>query len=551
MMTHAPNEISPKSAIPGPIRLSATALAFTIAVQVLAVFSAATGGFHRWIETRFTDSAAGLPRDALPGLWAWPHGVDHLNANMHWLAWPVNLLLWGWAISVLVHFLLLKSPSAQTPKRRRQRSRLLLPTYFLIAILLLNTIYYFRLYALGRLDSFQIPITAFAALLLGTWAALMLRAEHRQAAPRRFLSHAALGLCTTGLLGAAIWFFGFAFADSPPPPHAANGRPRLAVVFGNQVHSDGMPGQLMGDRTLTAIDLYRRGAVQTLLLSGACSGQDGTGMDEPAAMKRLCLAMGVRAEDLILDPVGINTRASVESTKQVLSHLPPTDVVAVSSPSHLPRIRVAYAQAGMSVYTVGAQPRDWGCEDLLSTAREMYAIGVYVFDPSYRAAKGVAMGITHPRLVVAKSANTMDLFDGDRLVKTYKCITGRNDGDKEIEGDKKTPLGHFHVVFKNPESKYHLSLGLDYPNLEDCQRGLKQGLITPAQYESLVAALQSDLSVEANQNVLWKSPLGGEIFIHGHGEGRDGTAGCVAVSNPEIEEIYAICDVGTEVEIRP
>ena len=231
-------------------------------------------------------------------------------------------------------------------------------------------------------------------------------------------------------------------------------------------------------------------------------------------MKRLCVAMGVPAGDLILDPVGMNTRASVESTRQILAHLPPTDVVAVSSPSHLPRVRVAYSQAGMQVYTVAAGPQDWGCEDLLGTAREIYAPWAFMFlEPSYRPAKGVAMGITHPRLVVAKSANTMDLFDGDRLVKTYKCITGRNDGDKEIEGDKKTPLGHFHIVFKNPESNYHLSLGLDYPNLEDCRRGLAAGLITQAQFDALIAALGSDLRLVGGQSeCAVEIPLGGRDF---------------------------------------
>ena len=161
------------------------------------------------------------------------------------------------------------------------------------------------------------------------------------------------------------------------------------------------------------------------------------------------------------------------------------------------------------------------------------------------------MGITHPRVVVSKSAGTLDLYDGTRLVRTYPCITGLAAGDKDVEGDKKTPLGTFRIVYKNPESKYHLSMGLDYPNTEDVARGLAAGVITPAQAADVLDAAKSDLRVESNQNRLWKSPLGGEIFIHGHGEGRPGTAGCIALSNPLIEELYAVCEVGTEVEIRP
>jgi murein L,D-transpeptidase YafK len=136
-------------------------------------------------------------------------------------------------------------------------------------------------------------------------------------------------------------------------------------------------------------------------------------------------------------------------------------------------------------------------------------------------------------------------------VKTYSCITGGNAGDKAVEGDRKTPEGSFHIVFKNPQSKFHLSLGLDYPNREDAQRGLASGLITRRQYEDILAALASDLTREENQKKLWYTPLGGEIFLHGHAEGRTGTAGCVALSNPDIEELYAVLPLGTPVEVKP
>ena len=60
------------------------------------------------------------------------------------------------------------------------------------------------------------------------------------------------------------------------------------------------------------------------------------------------------------------------------------------------------------------------------------------------------------------------------------------------------------------------------------------------------------VACEASRDVFGPNPpLGGEIFIHGYKEGRSGTAGCVAVSNPDIEELYAALPLGTEVEIRP
>ncbi len=155
------------------------------------------------------------------------------------------------------------------------------------------------------------------------------------------------------------------------------------------------------------------------------------------------------------------------------------------------------------------------------------------------------------RIRVVKSRGDLHLFDGGELIKTYKCITGSNAGDKQIEGDRKTPEGSFHIVFKNPLSKFHLSLGLNYPNMEDANRGLAAGLISAAQYQDLLNALaSSDYSDEAAQNRVWKTPLGGEIFIHGCAEGRTSTAGCIALSNPDIEELYAQCPVGTAVEIQ-
>jgi len=159
--------------------------------------------------------------------------------------------------------------------------------------------------------------------------------------------------------------------------------------------------------------------------------------------------------------------------------------------------------------------------------------------------------ITAPRIVVHKSANTLELYNADTLIKKYNCITGSNTGNKSIEGDCRTPLGSFRIVFKNPNSKFHLSLGLDYPNASDAKRGLDTGLITQKQYNQILTALQSDLSLPENQRKLWYSPLGGEIFIHGQAEGRSATAGCIALTNPDIEELYAIIPLNTPVEIHP
>ena len=161
------------------------------------------------------------------------------------------------------------------------------------------------------------------------------------------------------------------------------------------------------------------------------------------------------------------------------------------------------------------------------------------------------MNIKNPAIRVLKSRGELHLLDHADVIKIYKCITGSNSGDKQMEGDRRTPVGRFRVVFKNSQSKFHLSMGLDYPNVEDVERGLATGLLSASVYRQLLDDLaHGDMSDEVVQNRIWKTPLGGEIFIHGCAEGRTGTAGCVALTNPDITELYSICPVGTPVEIQ-
>lgn len=154
-----------------------------------------------------------------------------------------------------------------------------------------------------------------------------------------------------------------------------------------------------------------------------------------------------------------------------------------------------------------------------------------------------------PRVVVEKSARTLTVFDGERVAKKYRICSGLVAGDKECEGDKKTPLGDFYVCYKNPQSKYTLSLGLSYPGVEDADRGLKAKLIDQPQYDAIVAAQKSRATGEQAWLGLWKTKLGGEIMIHGAGADRAGTAGCVGMNDEDICELYAAIPVGTPVTI--
>lgn len=149
-------------------------------------------------------------------------------------------------------------------------------------------------------------------------------------------------------------------------------------------------------------------------------------------------------------------------------------------------------------------------------------------------------------LVIRKSERKLDLFDGSRLVKTYKVVIGFNPtGDKEVEGDGRTPEGEFHVFAKNPASKFHLSLGISYPDKSDAERGLEKGLISQEEHDEIVAAIiQKTIPLQ-------KTRLGGEIYIHGGGTDFDWTDGCIALNNVEMAELFDAIPVGAKVRILP
>lgn len=132
------------------------------------------------------------------------------------------------------------------------------------------------------------------------------------------------------------------------------------------------------------------------------------------------------------------------------------------------------------------------------------------------------------RIVVMKEDRRMYLMHGDKVLEKYKIDLGfAPEGDKKIEGDGKTPEGRYYIDRRNPRSAFHLSLGISYPNAAD----------------------------RAEAAALGKKP-GGDIFIHGRakkhrGKGPDWTAGCISVTDGEIEKIYAMVDNGTVIDIFP
>lgn len=154
--------------------------------------------------------------------------------------------------------------------------------------------------------------------------------------------------------------------------------------------------------------------------------------------------------------------------------------------------------------------------------------------------------INDPHIIVYKSARRLELYSGKTLLHTYRVGLGFNPvADKQREGDGATPEGEFYVFVKNNKSAYYLSLGVSYPNAEDAARGLREGLITKAQHDAILEAIRKKKAPPQY------TKLGGLIYIHGNGAGRDWTWGCVALENEDMKELYDAVSVGTRVTIKP
>jgi murein L,D-transpeptidase YafK len=150
-----------------------------------------------------------------------------------------------------------------------------------------------------------------------------------------------------------------------------------------------------------------------------------------------------------------------------------------------------------------------------------------------------------PRIVVIKNKRQLKLYSAGSLVRTYKVGLGLNPvDDKKRQGDRATPEGDFYIFTKNNKSAYYLSLGLSYPNVEDAERGLRDGLISRAQHDVIVSAIKRKATPPQN------TALGGDIYIHGNGASSDWTWGCVALENEDMRELFDAVQVGTPVTIQ-
>ena len=160
------------------------------------------------------------------------------------------------------------------------------------------------------------------------------------------------------------------------------------------------------------------------------------------------------------------------------------------------------------------------------------------------------MPLLHPlrdaQIIVHKSRRTLELYSHGKVLRSYRVGLGFNPvGDKEREGDGRTPEGDFYIFVKNPKSSYYLSLGISYPNVEDARRGLRDRLISKDQHDEIVRAIRNVKKPPQ------ETPLGGLIYIHGNGAQTDWTLGCVALENENMKELFDLAFVGMPVTIKP
>ena len=153
----------------------------------------------------------------------------------------------------------------------------------------------------------------------------------------------------------------------------------------------------------------------------------------------------------------------------------------------------------------------------------LLALGLSACSSKFKTYNGPAITLVE----VHKADRKMYLVHNDRVIRSYDIALGFAPvGHKQIEGDGRTPEGAYRISHRNPDSDYHLSLGISYPDWDDAAFAEAAG-----------------------------HRPGGDIFIHGGPKGtpdrRDWTAGCIAVTDKEMERIYAMVRPGTIINILP
>ena len=169
-------------------------------------------------------------------------------------------------------------------------------------------------------------------------------------------------------------------------------------------------------------------------------------------------------------------------------------------------------------------PAKAGIQGLVAAAALMLA-------PAAHAAQATPAQAT--RVVIEKGEHRLTLYAGERRLAQFWVALGSDPvGPKECQGDNRTPEGRYYVAGRKQDSDFHRALRISYPAERDVERARQLGC-KPG----------GDIMIHGLKNE-WRR-LGRRHLL------RDWTRGCVAVTNEEIEKIWAMVPDGAEVEIRP
>jgi murein L,D-transpeptidase YafK len=158
-------------------------------------------------------------------------------------------------------------------------------------------------------------------------------------------------------------------------------------------------------------------------------------------------------------------------------------------------------------------------------------LGVYFY--AHHVWNPLRAGTTVDRILIEKSARRLSIFRDGKKLKSYRVALGRNPvGAKREEGDMKTPEGVYKIDSRNPQSDYHLALHISYPSDEDTARAAERG-------------------VNAGFDIMIHGLKNGGGWIGAFHRRHDWTAGCIALIDEEIEELWRVVPDQTPVEIRP
>lgn len=138
-------------------------------------------------------------------------------------------------------------------------------------------------------------------------------------------------------------------------------------------------------------------------------------------------------------------------------------------------------------------------------------------------------------VVVKKGERKLQLIKANAVYREYKVALGGNPrGHKVQEGDERTPEGEYILDWRNPNSSYHKSIHISYPNAMD-----------QAVARSLGVKPGGMVMIHGRPNWLTSARVAREYDY------RDWTNGCIAVTNAEMDEIWSLVRDGTPIRILP